>query len=66
MHIVSGTGHYIADLQRSLTGSVEDIYSHMLAELTEGCVDCAGVRAGFMGEIASVWPLKGEQSLCAW
>lgn len=60
VHVVAGTGHYIADMQASLSGSVEDIYNHMLRELTEGCIDCVDVKAGFMGEIASVWPLKGE------
>ncbi|KPJ10129.1 Phosphotriesterase-related protein [Papilio machaon] len=60
VHVVAGTGHYIADLQNdvSIKNTKEDIYNHMLTELTEGCVDYPTVRAGFMGEIASVWPLK--------
>lgn len=62
VHIVAGTGYYIADLQadNTLKSSTEDLYNHMLQELTEGCVDYPSVRAGFMGEIASVWPLRGS------
>ncbi|XP_045766781.1 phosphotriesterase-related protein [Maniola jurtina] len=60
VHIVAGTGHYIADVQAedTLKSSKEDLYNHMLEELTVGCVDYPTVRAGFMGEIASVWPLR--------
>ncbi|KAH9636749.1 hypothetical protein HF086_005072 [Spodoptera exigua] len=61
VHIVAGTGHYIADLQNgdTLQKSTEDVYNHMLQELTKGCVNYEQVKAGFMGEIASVWPLRG-------
>ncbi|KAJ8715907.1 hypothetical protein PYW08_013192 [Mythimna loreyi] len=60
VHIVAGTGHYIADLQTgdTLKRSTEDVYNHMLQELTEGCVNHPDIKAGFMGEIASVWPLR--------
>ncbi|KAF9408951.1 hypothetical protein HW555_011527 [Spodoptera exigua] len=60
VHIVAGTGHYIADLQNgdTLQKSTEDVYNHMLQELTKGCVNYEQVKAGFMGEIASVWPLR--------
>lgn len=63
VHIVAGTGHYIADLQSgdTLQKSTEDVYNHMLQELTKGCVNFEGVKAGFMGEIASVWPLRGKR-----
>ncbi|XP_075979126.1 phosphotriesterase-related protein [Anticarsia gemmatalis] len=60
VHIVAGTGHYIADTQELtwLKQSTEDIYNHMLKEVTEGCVEGPGIKAGFLGEIASVWPLR--------
>ncbi|XP_021189345.3 phosphotriesterase-related protein [Helicoverpa armigera] len=60
VHIVAGTGHYIADTQSSgtLDKTTEDIYNHMMEELTVGCRDEPSIRAGFMGEIASVWPLR--------
>ncbi|CAB3221524.1 unnamed protein product [Arctia plantaginis] len=60
VHIVAGTGYYIADtqIQKTLLQSSEDMYNHMLKELTEGCVDAPGIKAGFMGEIGSIWPLR--------
>ncbi|XP_068618555.1 phosphotriesterase-related protein [Battus philenor] len=60
VHVVAGTGFYIADVQEynSIKRTKEELYNHMLKELTEGCVDYPSVKAGFMGEIASVWPLK--------
>ncbi|XP_028174628.1 phosphotriesterase-related protein [Ostrinia furnacalis] len=60
VHIVAGTGFYIADLQPAdhLHSSTEELYNHMLNELTAGCVEKPDVKAGFMGEIASVWPLR--------
>ncbi|XP_049874287.1 phosphotriesterase-related protein [Pectinophora gossypiella] len=59
VHIVAGTGYYIEDVQGNASkSSGEQMYNHMLKELTEGCVDNKEIKAGFMGEIASVWPLK--------
>lgn len=62
VHIVAGTGYYIADMQAEtkLQHSQEDLYNHMLKELVQGCVDMPTVKAGFVGEIASVWPIKGN------
>lgn len=62
VHIVAGTGYYIEDVQdrKLLSVSGEQMYEHMLKELTEGCVGDNSIKAGFMGEIASVWPLKGK------
>lgn len=62
VHIVAGTGHYIADMQSgdTLKQSTEDVYNHMLEELTKGCVKHPEIKAGFMGEIASVWPIRGK------
>ncbi|CAH2039285.1 unnamed protein product, partial [Iphiclides podalirius] len=60
VHVVAGTGFYIADTQngQSVNSTREDLYNHMLKELSVGCLDYPSVKAGFMGEIASVWPLK--------
>ncbi|XP_050665871.1 phosphotriesterase-related protein isoform X1 [Leptidea sinapis] len=60
VHVVAGTGHYIADVQNDtiLDIRTEDLYNLMLTELTEGCIDNPIVKAGFVGEIASVWPIK--------
>lgn len=67
VHVVAGTGYYIADVQAddTLHSTQEEIYDLMLKEVTEGCVDCPDVKAGFLGEIASVWPLKGRQIILA-
>lgn len=61
VHIVAGTGFYIADTQHTnlLKYTEEELYNHMVKELTEGCIDYPSVKAGFIGEIASVWPIKG-------
>lgn len=60
VHVIVGTGYYIADTQPAdyLHYNKEDMYNHMLKELTEGCIGNGDVKAGFMGEIASVWPLR--------
>ncbi|XP_072947445.1 phosphotriesterase-related protein isoform X2 [Epargyreus clarus] len=60
VHVVAGTGFYIADLQAddTLHSTQEEMYELMLKEITEGCVDYPDVKAGFLGEIASVWPIK--------
>ncbi|CAG9788269.1 unnamed protein product [Diatraea saccharalis] len=61
VHVVAGTGYYIADTQPAnhLHYSKEDMYSHMYKELMEGCdIDNVNIKTGFMGEIASVWPLR--------
>ncbi|KAL0822243.1 hypothetical protein ABMA28_004370 [Loxostege sticticalis] len=60
VHIVAGTGFYIADMQAAdnLHGTTEELFNHMLQELTVGCVEEPDIKAGFMGEIASVWPLR--------
>lgn len=63
VHIVAGTGYYVSDLQDNSTLSLgeEDIYNHMLKELHEGFDVDKTVKAGFMGEIASVWPIHGNK-----
>jgi phosphotriesterase-related protein len=62
VHVVVGTGYYISDTQpdNNLHITQEDMYNHMITELTEGCVGDSSIKAGFMGEIASVWPLRGN------
>ncbi|KAL0871656.1 hypothetical protein ABMA27_004180 [Loxostege sticticalis] len=67
VNIVAGTGFYTADTQSYdlLNGSTEELYNHMLKELSVGFpvqyndfgLACK-YKAGFVGEIASSWPLK--------
>ncbi|XP_026733738.1 phosphotriesterase-related protein isoform X2 [Trichoplusia ni] len=60
VHVIAGTGHYIEDVQPDnyLHYSTEDIYNRMMGELTEGFPEEPQIKAGFMGEIASVWPIR--------
>ncbi|XP_032520598.2 phosphotriesterase-related protein [Danaus plexippus] len=60
VHVVAGTGFYIEDVQehQTINYKVEDMYNHMIQELTNGCVGYPEVKSGFMGEIASVWPIR--------
>ncbi|CAH0400151.1 unnamed protein product [Chilo suppressalis] len=61
VHVVAGTGYYITDTQPAnhLHHRQEDMYNHMLTQLTIGQeVSGSAIKAGFMGEIASVWPLR--------
>lgn len=61
VHVIAGTGHYIEDLQHDncLHYSTEDIYKQMLGELTSGFAEEPSIKAGVIGEIASVWPIRG-------
>lgn len=55
--IVAGTGFYIEDVQAAdvMAYSQEDMYKHMSEELTVGYKN---IKAGFIGEVASVWPIR--------
>ncbi|XP_053606660.1 phosphotriesterase-related protein isoform X2 [Plodia interpunctella] len=59
VHIVAGSGYYIADIQPKLSHISEEVmYERMLNDMTEGFEEDSSVKAGFLGEIASGWPLK--------
>lgn len=60
VNIVAGTGFYVENVQAkaNLSKTTEQMYDHMLTELTTGFLEEPSVKAGFMGEIASVWPLR--------
>lgn len=61
--IVAGTGYYISDTLPSNLQFLqkEEMYNHMLDELTKGCNENSTIKAGFIGEIASVWPLRDSE-----
>ncbi|KAM3955872.1 phosphotriesterase-related protein [Aphomia sociella] len=63
VNIVAGTGYYISDtLSSDLLHSLkEDMYDRMRTELTEGCLEDSTIKAGFIGEIASVWPFRDTE-----
>lgn len=60
VNIIAGTGFYIEDTQTPdyLCKTVEDLYNVMKTEMTKGCEEDKSVKAGFMGELASVWPIR--------
>lgn len=62
VHIIAGTGYYIADVQTNSTLNLtkEQMYDYMLNELTVGCSADNEVKAGFIGEVGSVWPIHGN------
>ncbi|XP_051171856.1 phosphotriesterase-related protein [Leptopilina boulardi] len=60
VHIIAGTGHYVALTQseQSLSNSEEQIMNIIIKEMTEGCEEYMDVKAGFIGEIGSTWPIE--------
>lgn len=56
------SGHYVAVTQseESLSNSEEQIMNIMIKEMTEGCAESMDVKAGFIGEIGSAWPIVGK------
>ena len=62
LNIVMGSGYYLAtshpaDMDKK---AEEEITQEIVRDVTEG-VDGAGVRAGMIGEIGCVWPLKDNE-----
>ncbi|XP_046433896.1 phosphotriesterase-related protein isoform X1 [Neodiprion virginianus] len=59
IHVIAGTGHYVASTQTeaTLNTSVEEMYDLILKEMTVECEGSPGVKAGFIGEVGSTWPI---------
>ncbi|XP_033221328.1 phosphotriesterase-related protein [Belonocnema kinseyi] len=60
VHIIAGTGHYVALTQsaQSLSNSEERMFDLIIKEMTEGCEESMDVKAGFIGEVGSAWPIE--------
>jgi len=41
----------------------EEMYNLMCKELEEGCVEYPEVKAGFIGEVGSNWPIEGMYAI---
>lgn len=59
------TGYYVASVQTesTLNTTKEKMYNLMYRELKESCIDCPKelqVKAGFIGEVGSTWPIEGR------
>ena len=73
VHVVSGTGHYVQDVQAedALNLSVEqmtELYTNDMVEGNKVKVDDKEVviKCGFIGEVGSVWPITGEYRILSY
>ncbi|XP_020712063.2 phosphotriesterase-related protein [Athalia rosae] len=59
IHVVAGTGYYVASTQAQSTLGMtkEQMYNLMLREMTLECEGSPGVKTGFIGEVGSSWPI---------
>ncbi|CAL7943704.1 unnamed protein product [Xylocopa violacea] len=57
VNIIAGTGYYVNATQTNEGLSKEEMYDVMLKEMTTGCEECPDVKAGFIGEVGSSWPI---------
>jgi predicted metal-dependent phosphotriesterase family hydrolase len=57
-------GYYVAAAQSTATLGMfkEEMYNLMHKELEIGCVEYPDVKAGFIGEIGSTWPIEGKST----
>jgi len=55
------TGYYVASVQNASTLNMtkEEMYNFMCKELEEGCEEYPDIKAGFIGEVGSTWPIEG-------
>lgn len=69
VNVIAGTGYYVASTQdaSTLNTTKEEMYNLMCKELEEGCVECPDVKAGFIGEVGSTWPIEDfeKRAICA-
>lgn len=52
-------GYYVSATQTNENLSKEEMYDVILKEMTIGCEESPDVKAGFIGEIGSTWPITG-------
>ena len=63
LHIVMGCGYYVGPTHPPYVASMTeaDITREIIHDVTEGAGD-TGIRAGFIGEIGSSWPLVPQEA----
>uniref|UniRef100_A0A069DT59 Uncharacterized protein n=1 Tax=Panstrongylus megistus TaxID=65343 RepID=A0A069DT59_9HEMI len=66
INVILGTGHYVAGVQNNntLNETTEQIYKTMLKDLTDGYEEDNSVKAGFIGEVGSSWPMHDFEKRC--
>ncbi|KAJ1529238.1 hypothetical protein ONE63_006040 [Megalurothrips usitatus] len=59
VNIIAGCGYYLENTQTESVRcmSEEEMFNSMVTELTEGCHEYPAVKCGFIGEVASAWPI---------
>lgn len=57
INVIAGTGYYIGATQNNEDLSKENMYNVILKEMTIGCEEYPDVKAGFIGEVGSIWPI---------
>ncbi|OAD56321.1 Phosphotriesterase-related protein, partial [Eufriesea mexicana] len=57
VNIIAGTGYYVSATQANKVLTKEHMYNVILKEMTLGCEECPDVKAGFIGEVGSTWPI---------
>ncbi|XP_032689979.1 phosphotriesterase-related protein [Odontomachus brunneus] len=69
VNILAGTGYYVASVQNASTLKMtkEEMYNVMCTELQKGCIDYPKIKAGFIGEVGSSWPITDfeKRAICA-
>lgn len=72
VNVITGTGYYVAGTQTASTLNMtkEEMYNVMYRELEESCVGLPNelkVKAGFIGEVGSTWPIEDfeKRAICA-
>ena len=67
VHIIAGTGYYLESFLNQLdikTGTTEEMATHMIDELMDGCADDKSFTCGFIGEIAIDDPMTSKLTNC--
>lgn len=61
-YIRNSTGYYVDSAQNASTLRMtkEEMYNVMCTELQKGCIDYSKIKAGFIGEVGSSWPITGK------
>lgn len=57
INVIAGTGYYVSATQTNENLSKEEMYDVILKEMTIGCEESPDVKAGFIGEVGSTWPI---------
>ncbi|XP_015121972.1 phosphotriesterase-related protein [Diachasma alloeum] len=65
VHVIVGSGYYVEATQAPSTLKLteEQMHNVMMNELTKGCMDYPSIKAGFIGEVGSSWPITDFEKI---